>query len=707
MNIKKDIVVRVRLAFVLVLIFGVLIVVKIGKIQILDGEKWKEKAKNLSLSEKNVSATRGNIYSDNGSLLATSLPFFRIAFDPTVLADEQEFDDNIDSLAYQLSVFFGTNSKNHYKHLIKNARAKKKRYIRIGDRLINYHEKKMITQFPIFRKGKYKGGVIFEKIDRRFKPFNHLASRTIGFINSEEDSLQNLRYFGAGLEYSYNKQLAGIDGHALFQKIAGTWVPIINGEKTEPVNGYDVVTTIDINIQDVAENALLAAVEKYQAEYGTVILMEVQTGEIKAIANLGRSKNGQYYEMYNYGVGSQGLTEPGSTFKLASMIALFENNKNLKLTDSVDTENGKYKFYNSYMTDSKPEGYGKITVQEVFEKSSNIGVSKLVDNAFKKNPQSYINYLYEMGMNDSLGFQIDGEAKPYIKTPKDKSWSGISLPWMSIGYELKIAPIHTLAFYNAIANNGIKIEPIIVKETKIADKTIEQYQPRILNEKICSDKTLEKVKKMLEGVVENGTAKNIKSKNYKIAGKTGTSQKLQNGVYIRKYSTSFVGYFPANNPKYSCIVVIDSPKGFNTEGSNVAAPVFKEIADKIYARNIVLQKPIELKPKLESGVFPTIKGGNQEDLRYLCNKLGISTHSNNSSELIETKVRNNAIYFQSKKMVEGLVPNVIGFRLKDALYALENEGLKVRIKGEGRVVAQSQNPGVKSLRNSEIIITLQ
>ena len=680
------------------MLFGIAILFKIFTIQVVDGEKWSKKAEQISLKYLNVKALRGNIYDVNGNLLATSLPFFRLGFDPTVCSQEV-FNNGIDSLAYELAHFFKDHNAKYYKNKLINSRLEGKRYLRLAKNPINYHEKKIMSKWPIFREGRYKGGVIFEKKNVRFKPFGNLASRTIGFINEDKN--------GAGLEYSFDAQLRGQEGKALYQKMSGgLWRPVFDGNEIEATNGWDIQTTIDINIQDVAEDALHRALQKYNAKYGCVVVMEVKTGEIKALANLGRTQNGGYYEDYNYAVGAQGLTEPGSTFKLASMIALMEH-KNIKLTDTVNTGNGRYKFYDRTMTDAKLGGYGNLTVKEVFEKSSNIGTSKLVEKYFHSNPQKYLDYIRHIGLDKTVDFQIMGEAKPYIKKTTDKSWSGVSLPWMSIGYELKLAPIHTLTLYNAIANNGKMISPILIKESRIAGKPIELYKSKVLNEKICSDNTLRKVRKILEGVVDEGTAKNIKSSKYKIAGKTGTAQKIENKRYVRKYYTSFAGYFPADNPKYSCIVIVDSPEGYYMEGSTTAAPVFKEIADKIYSTDFILHKPLDLKKTAKTGEFPVIKGGYRNDLKYLCNKLAISNHTKTAEDWVQSSVDNNAIFWKSKGMIENLVPNVIGFTLKDALYVLENEGLYVRFEGRGRVVKQSQTPGTKALRGSEIILTLE
>ncbi len=700
MNIKKSIVIRVRLAFLAICLFACAIVYKIGVIQFVDGDKWRAVSEERRIFYKPVFATRGNIYADDESILATSLPFYRVAFDPTI-ADAQAFNEGIDSLALLLSRFYGDKSEEQYRRKIKNARHAGRQYIRLNSRQINYQDKKKMAKWPIFRDGKNKGGVIFEKVEKRFKPFGLLAERTIGFIN--EDNL------GAGLEYSFNGHLAGQDGEALFERIAGGSKPLSDGTEVKPQHGFDIKTTIDVNLQDVAENALYKALEKTDAEYGTVILMEVKTGEIKAMANLGKTKGG-YIEDYNYAVGSQGRTEPGSTFKLASMMALFEQSPEVNLTDSVDTGKGRYKIKNTYMTDAKLGGYGKITVQEVFEKSSNIGVAKLMEEHFSNNQLAYVEYLDKFGLGNTLGFQMEGEARPYIKHPSDRNWYGTTLTSMAIGYETKLSPLQTLAFYNAVANNGTKIQPIIVKEIRSADnpeKITQQFKTRVLVDKICSDETLAKVRAMLEGVVENGTARNIKSSDYKVAGKTGTARKVVGGKYVREYSTSFAGYFPADNPKYSCIVIIDSPKGVNVYGSDVAAPVFKELADKAYALDLEMHKPLKerVTPKKD---LPLVKAGAAEDLSTIFNRLGISNHPKNSEEeWVKVKTNKHSLDLLPNPVQDGLVPDVTGLTLRDALFILGNQNLKVQVQGIGkRVLRQSLKAGQPINKVGQITIEL-
>lgn len=696
MNIKKSIVLRARLAFLAIFLFAVAVGAKLIVIQGVQGEKWRKIARENLLQYRKVKATRGNIYSDNGSLLATSLPFYRLAMDP-VIADEKMYKSGIDSLSHLLASHFRDKTWLEYKRRINDARRQQKQYVVLSHKMINYNTKKMMSSWPIFREGRLGGGVIFEKADKRFKPFSSLAFRTIGFVNEDNK--------GAGLEYSFNEYLAGRDGEALFRKIAGgTWKPLHDNSEVSPKEGLDIETTLDVNFQDVAEASLGKHLRIHDADYGCVVLMEVQTGEIKAMVNLSKLKNGNYAETYNYAVGSQGLIEPGSTFKLASVVALFEDS-NILPTDSIETGNGQFEFYDQVMTDARPGGYGKITVREAFEKSSNIGISKLTQNQFGLVPEKFISYLDQLGLTKPMGFQMAGEAIPYIKTPADRSWSGISLPWMSIGYELKLSPLHILTLYNGIANNGRMIRPIIVRQVRKADQVRETFGTEVIRERLCSERTVGFVKSMLEGVVEHGTARNINDADYKIAGKTGTAQKIVNGRYTKSYYASFAGYFPADKPKYSCIVVIDNPKGFNRYGSDVAAPVFKEIADKVYSTDLELHAPMVLENiKPEPGIFPVIRSGFLDDLRMICNQLGISNHveKNISDDWVAASVQNNAVKWRPRKMLPGIVPDVTGMTLRDALYILENKGLRVRYEGNGRITTQSLMPG-STINKGEII----
>ncbi|HRJ31662.1 MAG TPA: penicillin-binding protein [Cyclobacteriaceae bacterium] len=694
MNIKKSILLRVRVAFLFVLLFAIAVVVKISHIQMVEGEKWVQMGEQISFDYKKVKATRGNIYSDNGSLLATSLPFYKVAFDAT-LPNEKVFSEGVDSLARKLSAYYKDKPYLDYKRMLIDARKSGKQYIIVNRKQISYQDKKMMTEWPIFREGRLRGGVIFEKVDIRYRPFANLSKRTIGFVNENEK--------GAGLEYSFNDQLSGQDGYAYYQKIAGgVWKPVFDTENVKAINGLDIQTTLDINLQDVSETALHKAMMQHNADDGLVVVMEVKTGAVKAIANLSSDGRGNFYEKFNYATG--GLFEPGSTFKLITMIALLEDS-NMELSDSIDTGNGEFKFYKNTVRDHEKGGLGKITVRQAFEHSSNVAMAKLADKNFGTRPQKFMDHVERLKIHQPLGIQITGEPHPKFKWPGQKGWSGISLPWMAYGYGIEITPLHTLAMYNAVANNGKMIRPVFVESVKRADREKENFETDVIVSKICSDKTLNKVKLLLEGVVENGTAKGIKGTHYRIAGKTGTAQILENGKYTKKYITSFVGYFPAHAPKYSAIVLIKNPRGWHQYGSNVAAPVFKEIADNIYSRDINLHLAME-KKYVEPGVFPVIRAGNQEELTMLCNVLGISNHSSSEEDWVRSSINGNSINWKKNTIGQGIVPDVQGMTFRDALYLLEQAGLKVIYEGKGRVVSQSITAGGKVSKGDRIYIQL-
>lgn len=695
MNIKKSILLRVRVAFLFVAFFAIAVFARISYFQFVEGEKWSKLGERISFDYKRVKATRGNIYSDNGSLLATSLPFYKIAFDAT-LPKQEVFDKGLDSLSMLLSRFFKDKSTTDYKRMLKDARTSGKQYIVINRRQIDFQEKKMMMSWPIFRAGRLRGGAIFEKVDIRYRPFSNLSRRTIGFVNENDK--------GAGLEFSFNKELGGQDGYAYYQKIAGgIWKPVFDANNVKAIDGLDIQTTLDINLQDVSETALYKAMEAHDADDGLVVVMEVKTGEVKAISNLSSDGRGGFSEKFNFATG--GLFEPGSTFKLVTMIALLEDSP-VELSDSIDTGNGKYTFYNRTVRDHEKGGLGKITVQQAFEHSSNVAMAKLVDKHFGLRPDKFLEHIDNLKLSKPLGIQITGEPIPKIKRPGDKGWSGISLPWMAYGYGFEISPLHTLALYNAVANDGEMIKPLFVKSVRRADEVEEEFSTEVINSKICSRKTLKKLKMLLEGVVENGTAKNIKGTHYKIAGKTGTAEILENGHYTTKYMTSFVGYFPADNPKYSAIVMIKNPRGWLQYGSSVAAPVFKDIADNIYARDINLHEPMKANQQANKEAFPVIRAGNLEELTLLCDELGIPNESEIEEEWVRTVRNGNSIAW--KKAIEGqeLVPDVKGMSFRDAIYLLEKAGLRVFYEGKGRVKSQSLHPGERIRKGDGIYVRL-
>ena len=572
----------------------------------------------------------------------------------------------------------------------------------VNRRQINYQDMQTLRSWPIFKEGRIEGGVIFEKIERRYQPFSSLASRTLGTLNQDG--------VGSGIEYSFNKQLKGQNGKALFQRLSGgVWKPLFDVDDVKPLDGYDIQTTLDVTIQDVAETALRNRLKETDAAFGSVIVMEVATGHVKAISNLQRNATGTgYVESYNYAVGDMGSVEPGSTFKLLSMLALLEENK-ISPNDMIETGNGVYRFYGQPMYDAKNGGYGTITIRQAFEKSSNVAISKLVDRHFGSSPSKFLAYVDKVGLAQPLNLQLIGEGKPFFKKPGTSTWYGTSLPWISIGYESKLNPIHTLTLYNAVANGGKMVKPLFVKSVSNGAQILETFEPVVIRDAIASPKTITQLQELLLGVVENGTARNIKNPNYKIAGKTGTAQKIIDGSYKEIYYTSFAGYFPADRPKYSMVVVIDSPKGVAVFGGDVSAPVFKEIADKIFAKdldlNVVNQTKI-LPSAVPGSKFPYVASGKGEELQGIFEYLKLPLKSPTQEDWVVASSLAGQVQLQQTETENAVVPNVSGMSLRDALYLLENKGLKVNFNGKGKVISQSISPGTLLTPNATIDLVL-
>jgi cell division protein FtsI (penicillin-binding protein 3) len=700
-NVRSSILLRVRLVFLGCLLLGIGIIGRMFYLQQVVGNSLREKAKENLMTLDEVPATRGNIYAGDGnSLLATSLPSYQLAMDPTV-ADVKIFAAAVDSLADSLAMFYKDVSKREYVRKIKGARAEPKRYLIVNSDYIDYQDKKRMLRWPIIRLGRNKGGVIFEKTERRERPFGLLASRTLGNVNQNKG--------GSGIEYSFNDTLAGKDGLTLFRRMGGGLKKPIYEER-QPIHGYDLITTIDINLQDVAETALERELKRNGADYGCAVLMEVATGEIKAMANLGldlANHDTVYRERLNYAVLT--AAEPGSTMKLASYLALLQDNR-IKPTDSVFCDWGSRMFGPDKMSDSKPGGYGFLSIEQAFAYSSNVAISKLANQHFKSRPLKYMEYMDAFGLTSSIDFQLKGHVKPLFYRPGNKQWNTNTLPWMSVGYNCQITPLQTLTFYNAVANNGVMVEPRIVKEVRRADKLLYTFPVKILRPKIADDKPLAQVRKLLEAVVDYGTAKNIRQTEYRIAGKTGTAKKLIGGRYTERYYASFAGYFPAEKPKYSCIVIIDNPS-MPLYGADVAAPVFRELASKIYAQDVEmhkeLSKEVVARVSGEPRELPTIGAGYYEDLALISNYFKVSNHNKAAgATIVRPTRRENAIYWERMKAVPSTVPDVRTMMLRDALPILENAGYTANIVGKGRVVSQSPSPGTPLSKRSIVTISM-
>ena len=575
----KQIMYRSYLLVFSLFIFSILLIGKLIHLQFSQGEKYRELASNRTLKNDILQPSMGNIYADDGSIMATSVARYEIRWDAAV-PSKTIYQSNKNDLAKGLATIIDGDEDFILRNLDK-AVSKKNRYLLIAKGL-SYSEQKRIKKLPIFKLSSNKGGVIIEQKIFREHPLGKIAERTIGYEIQDKEG----KFIRVGLEGAFGQYLKGEEGRRLKQKIAGgQWKPINDNNEKEPTEGFDIHTTINVNIQDIAHTALLEQLEKFEADHGCVVIIETSTGKVKAIANLGRTEVGTYYEKLNYALGE--AHEPGSTFKLVSMIAALED-KIIDENTPIKTGNGELIFYGKYkVRDSKKGGYGTIPAGKVFEVSSNTGIVKIIHDNYKNNPKKFVDRLYNMGINKPLGLPIRGEGKPKIPYPNDSDWDGLDLPWMAYGYGVAMTPLQTLTFYNAIANNGEMVKPRFIEKIGVIGESPQQiFGKEILNPSICSQSTIEKVKNMMFNVVDKewGTAHKIKDKDFTIAGKTGTCQVDYNrtGKEVQ-YISSFVGYFPANQPEYSCIVVIHRPnKLLGYYGSTVAAPVFKKIAKKIY-----------------------------------------------------------------------------------------------------------------------------
>jgi cell division protein FtsI (penicillin-binding protein 3) len=694
---RKTILVRTYAIYFVVLIVGLAIVGKAAYIQLVEGQEWREKAERLTLRYETVEPVRGNIYSADGKLLAVSVPVFDIRMDVASNHISNDFfNSKIDSLSMRLSRLFRDRSQAEYKRMLVQARNANNRYFLIK-RNVTYSELKELRTFPIFNLGKFRGGLIVIPKTRRDQPFKNLASRTIGW---DREGTEN----DVGLEGAYSEVLSGVSGKRLLQRIgSGMWRPLNDSYEIEPRNGQDLVTTINSMVQDVAYDALLRQMQANDAELGCVILMEVETGYVKAIVNLMRTESGNYEERYNYAIAHS--SEPGSTFKLASMLAMLEDNV-IDLNDSIDTGDGSIRYANRRMTDVQRGGHGTITVQHAFEVSSNVGISKIIHDYYSDKPQQFIKRLQNMSLDKPLGIELPGEGQPYIKNTNDKTWSKVTLPWMSIGYELTITPLQTLAFYNAVANNGRMMKPLFVKEITEAGRTEKQFNPVVINSSIASRRSIAKAQEMLIGVVENGTARHLQNSAYKIAGKTGTAQIAAGSAGYNKsdYKASFVGYFPADNPKYSMIVVISNPRAGVYYGSYIAAPVFREIADKVYSTSLEIQpENIWASHHIEN---PRIIAGRRSDLITTFKNLNYPVTSAGEGEWATVRIDPDTVKVNNRIIQNDKIPNVLGMSARDATYILERLGLRVNINGIGIVRRQSPNPGANINQNEEITLHL-
>jgi cell division protein FtsI (penicillin-binding protein 3) len=641
---------------------------------------------------------RGEILDVNKTPLLTSVSFFDIHMDPTVCKQE-DFDKNIMELSQKLSWIFPGMTAREYEAHIRQGRARGNRYLLIKKKVTNEQRNRLRT-FPIFNLGRNKGGLIdTEETIVRKRPHGELLKRTLGYYKKNQDG--ELR---VGIEGAFHEYLVGEPGLELEQKIATGWKKTGQIVK-DAVEGADVVTTIDKEIQEVAHSELYRQLKKQGAISGSVVVMEVKTGYVKAIANLTIDKNGEYFETYNHAVGTKEV--PGSTFKLASLMAALEDKK-IDIDEEVESDR-KYTYYTSTLNEAHNNYYGRISIKKAFELSSNV-ISKVIFKAYKNEPNTFVDRLKSFGLGEPLGLDITGEASPTLYAPGSPNWSGISLPWMSVGYEVQLTPMQTLAFYNSVANNGTMVKPQFVKEIVRGTQTIKSFKPIVLRQQICSESTLKILKSCLEGVMKFGTGKNLTSSYFDIAGKTGTAEILNDNQKYgakgeKRYLASFVGYFPVQDPLYSCIVSVTA-NGDNIYGSTVSGTVFSAIANKVYATSLKYHHAInETKTKDEQAPFS--KDGNRYDLVRVLKQLGIQYQQFAQDEWVATKKNQHSIEFHKRFVGKKTVPNVVGMSAKDAVYLIENTGMNARLIGYGTVKRQTVPAGTPTFKGGLIELTLE
>jgi cell division protein FtsI (penicillin-binding protein 3) len=654
-----------------------------------------------------VEAERGNIYSHDGNLLATSVPYFELYFDPYV-APPRVYYGKLDSLAWLLAHELDSDmTVGAWRDSLLTIRDSTStrpisRYVKIAD-AVDFATLKKMQQFPVFNLGRFQGGLIPKKKSERKRPFGMLASRTVGYSRDDKK---------VGIEGAFDKELAGQSGNARMFRVDpknDLWMPMRDLEVVESTTGNDVYTTIDVNMQDIAENALQRAVRLHQPEWGTAVIMDVKTGAVRAIANLGETLDKKsYYEMFNYAIGW--ATAPGSTFKLATMMALLEDGL-VTLDSEIDIENGEKEFYDRTLTDDNPlsRRWDTISVRKAFEQSSNVGMAKLVDSLYHYN--EFSDRLKSFHLDDKLGLNLEGEATNSIPDTSSSTFSGISKAWMAIGYEVQLTPLQLLTFYNAVANDGKMMKPYFVDRIEKEGRLISQFEPTVIDKQIASRRTIDQLQMLLEGVVERGTAKKLKTNNYRFAGKTGTSQQNIANLRARKiYQASFAGYFPAENPRYSCVVTIYNPRSGSYYGGDVAGPVFREIADKAYNAMIDVHEPLNQGPKpvLYANQLPQNDAGTTKDLATILRYVNLEIDSLPITTMAKVEPTGGE-QVGVKAFIPTLLkyPDVRGMRLRDAIFVLENAGFIVHPKGVGRVTSMEWHRDARGRPGRDVDLILK
>jgi len=693
-SVKSDIKFRVYLVFIAMLIFGVAIIAKAILIQVKDGEHLLEMVEQKHIRTQELPAERGKIYADEGAMLSSTIPQFDIRIDFKAI-NADTFHHYVADLAQGLSKVLGGSPQEYSKKLNGAFYQEKGNRYWLLKKNASYTQYQALRELPIFNKGKNKGGFIVEAKVKREKPYGFLASRTIG-IHRENAS-------NVGLEQKYNESLAGSDGVRVIRRATGhVWEPV-EGTEIEPVNGKDIVTTINVDIQDITEHALLDVLKEFKAQFGTAIVMEVQTGKIKAMANLGLQENGTYAEDLNYALMP---SEPGSTFKLMSLLALIDDG-HITIDDKVDVEGGFKRFGNQRIVDDK-RGSGVISIKEAFAKSSNVAFAKLVDQHYKNKPMRFIRHLQKLRLHERTGIDLLGEPAPLIKDVNYPTWNNVtSLPWIAYGYESLITPLHTCMVYNAVANEGKLMKPYLVSEIKEYGQVLEQFNPVVLEAKIAKPATIKQLQEALHSVVEEGTARSVKSPYYNAGGKTGTAQVADKGITYRDgvRQGSFVGYFPMENPKYTIAILVRSVPHGVYYGSILGGSVFKKIADKLYANEVGgWTLPLD---SLDYFSIPETQA-HQQSMAVIGKYLGWNMPKSNHDNLMSFSSSDKRKTIKSKPLkTEGQrVPDMKGMGLRDALMFLESQGMIVKVQGSGKVVQQSLSEGERIIKGREITIYL-
>ncbi|MCS6992053.1 MAG: transpeptidase family protein [Chitinophagales bacterium] len=685
---------RAALIYVLLALGAIAIGGRLIYLQQVEGPEYLALLDSVITRYVTVPAQRGNIYSADGRLLATTVPVFEIRMD--LKADgltSAVFQSGVDSLSRLLAQLFQDRSAAAYRKLLIQARQRGERYLLIKKN-VTYSQLQQLRTFPIFRLGQYKGGLIVVTQHKRMYPYRRLAQRTIGYVR--DASVQPV-----GLEAQYHEFLKGQPGKRLVKKVGGGQVlPITDKNEIDPVNGQDVVITINVTLQDIAESALERALAAHQAHHGCVVLMETRSGAIRAMVNLSRQADGTYVEDYNYAIAES--QEPGSTFKLASLLVLLEDGY-VRLHDSVDLNYGTHVFGSQIMRDAEAHDHRKVDVLKAFALSSNVGISKLIAQYYRHQPERFIAHLRRIGLDKPTGIDLPGEPWPFIKSAADRSFSQYSLPWMSVGYELKLTPLQLLCFYNAIANDGRWVQPHLLERTESFGQVKKQHQTLVMPTPICKEATLRALRASLEAVVEAGTAKNIKHSSYKIAGKTGTAllADAYGGYDERRYVASFVGYFPADDPQYTMIVMIHQPSAGRYYGSQVAAPVFREIADRIYAAELFFRQPAPVDSVKTPVQLPLVVKAHAGDVGKVLSALNVPVMPSSTDVWVSIDPE-QGIKPSGSESEANKVPDVRGLGLRNAIYVLESAGYRVQASGLG-IVVQQQPPPATSWRAGQVV----